>query len=203
MINLNGNNNMKFNFIAVIAAMLISGAASAQHVNIGIKGGVNLYNIHNDNGTKYDMKVGYNIGLLGHIHLGSQFAMQPELVFSTQGAKYKIANTNAELNLNYINIPLLFQYMFDNGFRLEAGPQLGFLVSAKSKVGNTSTDIKNNFNAVDIGLGVGMSYVNPPSGFGFDIRYNVGLNDISENSSVKTSNRGAQIGVFYLFSNRS
>lgn len=194
---------MKIYFIAAMAAILITGSVTAQNINIGIKGGLNLYNINSDNNGSYDTKIGFHLGLLGHIHLADQLGLQPELVFSTQGAKFKSGNIDAELNLNYINVPLLFQYMFDNGFRLQAGPQLGFLVGAKVKVGNTDTDVKDDFNSVDVGLGLGMSYVHPASGFGFDARYNLGLSNISDSGTGTSTNRGFQIGVFYLFKHKS
>jgi len=190
---------MKIYVSLVMAVLLIAVTANAQHVNIGIKGGLNLYNIKNDNGVKYDTKAGFNLGLIGHIHLDKQFAIQPELVYSGQGAKYNADGTEVKLNLGYINVPVLFQYMFDNGFRIEAGPQIGFLISAKSEANNNSVDVKNNLKSVDAGLGVGVSYVNPSSGFGIDGRYNIGLSNINENSSVKSMNRGFQLGVFYLF----
>ena len=193
---------MKFLLSVAIAAILMTTQANAQHVNIGVKGGLNLYNIHNSNGTEYDTKAGVNLGLLGHIHLAKHVAFQPELVYSAQGAKYTIGGTETKINLNYINVPLLVQYMFDNGFRLEAGPQIGFLASANSKTGSVKTDIKDNLKTVDVGLGFGISYVHPPTGFGVDLRYNLGLTDINENSSVKSTNRGVQLGVFYLFNHK-
>jgi hypothetical protein len=183
---------MKF-LISLITVVLISGVASAQHgnspkghVNLGIKGGINLYKIASDDNTNYDQILGYNFGLLGHIHLNSQWAVQPELVYSRQGAK----NAGTEYNLDYINVPVLFQYMFDNGFRLEAGPQLGFLVMA---------DNKENLNSIDAGVGFGASYVVPSTGFGIDVRYNLGLSNINKDDAVKSTNRGFQLGVFYIF----
>ena len=179
---------MKF-FIGLIAAILITGVASAQHgnspsghINLGIKAGLNMYNIHNDNNTKYDLRTGYHFGLLGHIHINSQWAVQPELVYSAEGAKNH--------NLDYINVPVLLQYMFDNGFRIQAGPQVGFLVSG---------DNKADYNSIDFALSLGVSYVVPSTGFGIDLRYNHGLNDISKSSDVKSTNRGIQLGLFYIF----
>ena len=193
---------MKYYFSVAIAAILMVGTASAQHVNLGIKGGLNLYNLHNDNGVKYDTKAGFNAGLLGHIHLAPQLALQPEIVYSAQGAKYTNAGIESKTQLGYINVPVLLQYMFDNGFRLEAGPQVGFLINAKSETGNVKTDIKDQLKKVDFGLGAGVSYVHSPSGFGVDARYNLGLSKINENGANKVSNRGAQIGVFYMFKHK-
>lgn len=192
---------MKFYLIALMAVFLISGSAAAQHANFGIKGGLNFYNINNDNDVEYDMKTGFHLGALAHFHLGGQWALQPEIYFSTQGAKSP-TNSDASLNLNYINVPVLFQYMFDNGFRIQAGPQIGLLVSAKSEVGDTKTDVKEDLKGIDAGVALGMSYVHPPSGFGVDARYNLGLANINDAGDVKSTNRGFQVGVFYLFGHR-
>lgn len=187
---------MKF-LIGLITAILITGIASAQHgnapeghVSLGIKGGMNFYNINNDNDIKYDQRTGYHFGLLGHIHIGNQFAVQPELLYSAQGAR----NENTEYNLAYINVPLLLQYMFDNGFRLQAGPQLGFLVSSENL---------NDLNPIELGISYGVSYVVPSTGFGIDLRYNIGLTNINESGDVKSTNRGLQLGVFYIFGHNS
>ena len=196
---------MKF-LTGLMTAILITGVASAQHgnapaghVSLGIKGGVNVYNVHNDNDTKYDSKAGFHFGLLGHIHFDSNFAIQPEIVYSAQGAK----NGDTKYNLDYLNVPVLFQYMFDNGFRIQAGPQLGFLISAKSKNNNDNTDIKDYYKPIDFGASIGASYVFPPTGFGIDVRYNLGLSNINKDSDVNSTNRGLQLGIFYIFGKNS
>ena len=190
---------MKLYLSVAVAAILVTATAKAQDFNIGIKGGLNIYNINNNYGAKYDNLVGFNLGLIGHIHLAKQLALQPELVYSAQGAKFTSNGVETKIKLGYINVPILLQYMFDNGFRLEAGPQFGFLVNAKAKTPNSTADIKNNFKKVDVGLGFGIGYVNPESNFGIDARYNLGLSNINENTSTKSTNRGFQVGVFYLF----
>ena len=193
---------MKIYLTAAMAALLMAGTVSAQNVNIGIKAGLNVYNISNNNNVEYDAKPGFHAGLIGHIHLARQFALQPEIVYSSQGAKYDVSNVETKLKRNYINVPVLFQYMFDNGFRLQAGPQVGFLINAENETNNTSVDVKDNLKGVDFGIGAGVGYVHPPSGFGVDARYNFGLSDVNDNSSVKSTNRGFQLGVFYLFKHK-
>ena len=193
---------IKFYLVMTMAAILLSLTSSAQHVNLGIKGGLNLYNIGNDNSSKYDMKTGFHLGLLGHIHLDRSIAVQPELVYSSQGAKYTSSGVEYKLKLGYINVPVMLQYMFDNGFRLEAGPQLGFLINAESESNNNSITVKNNFKTVDFGVGLGAGYIKPSSGFGVDLRYNAGLSNINKNGPVKSTNSGFQLGVFYQFKHK-
>jgi len=200
---------MKFLFL-LLTAILITGAASAQninspkgHINFGIKGGANFYNINNDNNVTYDSKIGFNLGILGHIHVAKHFALQPEIQYSTQGAKYTDDNGNNTYKLNYINVPVLLQYMWDNGFRLQAGPQAGILVSAKAENNGITGDIKNSFKPLDLGVSFGASYIHPSTGVGIDARYNLGLSNINENSDVKSTNRGFQLSLFYIFGHRS
>ncbi len=191
---------MKFYLITIIAMLCMAvGTASAQNINIGTKIGLNSYTINNDSGPGFDSKFGIHAGLLGHIHLSEQFAIQPELVYSMQGAK----SGNTNFNLDYINVPVLVQYMFDSGFRIQAGPQIGFLVRAKAENNNGSVDIRDDFKSIDAGLSFGASYIHTPTSFGIDARYNLGLSDISENSGVQSNSRGLQIGIFYLFDHRN
>lgn len=193
---------MKRYLSTAIIILLASASLHAQNVNIGIKGGLNLYTISSESDINYDMKAGFHAGLVGHIHFTKHFALQPELLYSTEGAKYSFLNIPYTLNLNYVNVPVMFQYMFNNGFRLEAGPQVGFLVSAKSETNNTKTDVKNNFKKVDFALVTGIGYVHAPSGWGADARFNFGMGNINDNSSVKYMNQGFQFGLFYLFNHR-
>ncbi len=193
---------MKLLLFTALSILFIGNEVNAQHTNIGIKGGLNAFTIKTDNDGNLDTKIGYHIGLIGHIHISDQFALQPELVYSVQGTQYTEAGEEFNLNLNYINVPLMFQYMFDNGFRLQAGPQLGFLASANVEVNDNDTDVKDSFESVDLSLGIGASYVNPSSNFGVDVRYNAGFTNINK-SDNEAFNRGFQVGVFYLFKHKS
>lgn len=191
-------------YLAILAFLTVTGGfVNAQSVNIGIKGGLNSYTIGGDDTEDIDGKLGYNVGLLGHIHLSERFGLQPEIVYSTQGAKADDGSGDVKISLDYINVPVLFQYMYDNGFRIQAGPQVGFLTSAKAKADGVTVDLDDSFNTIDFGLSVGASYVHPPSGFGVDARYNLGLSNINEDDASKNYNRGFQVGIFYLFNHKS
>lgn len=190
---------MRNYFNALVMTVMVTGSLSAQHMNIGVKGGLNVYNVTNN--SEFNQKAGLHLGLLGHAHLSDHFSLQPELFYSSQGAKF--GNSSNRLNLDYLNVPVLLQYMFDNGFRLQAGPQVGFLVNAKRVVGENRVDVKDDYKNLDLALSVGASYVHPPTGFGIDVRYNHGLSNISENAANDFKNRGFQLGVFYLFNHRN
>lgn len=192
---------MKFYLMVAIAAIFMVNTVSAQDVHIGFKGGLNVYNINTDDNYSFDSKLGLHAGLLGHIHITDRFAIQPEVMYSGQGARYQ--NFNSRLNLHYVNVPVLFQLMFGNGFRIHAGPQAGFLIKAKFKNDDVSLDYTDNYKTLDLGLSLGGSYLHTASGFGIDARYTHGLSNINDSGSTRTSNRGFQLGLFYLFGHRS
>src|SRR5689334_6026183 len=168
---------MKRVIISAVMLLLIKGAF-AQHVEYGIKGGVNFSNIANDAADNdADTKTGFHLGGLAHIHLTRAFAVQPEIVYSTQGAEY----SDGKLKLNYINVPILAQYMFGDGFRLQTGPQVGILTTSSWKSGHSEADV-DNFSNADLGWVFGASYVGH-SGLGVDARYNMGLTDVTKSGS--------------------
>ena len=170
----------------------------AQHTNFGIKAGYNSSSVQISDGADYDSKSGLHIGGLAHIHISSHFAVQPELVYSCQGGE----SGNTKLKLSYINVPVLAQYMVNDGFRLQTGPQVGFLVTAKQKIGNVEVDVDDTFNAVDFSWVFGAGYIFS-SGLGIDVRYNLGLNNISDDSDFEAKNRVFQAGLFYQFKNKT
>ena len=95
----------------------------------------------------------------------------------------------------------MIQYMFDNGFRIEAGPYVGFLLGAKDvSASGTEVEAKDDYKKVDAGLGLGLNYLSY-SGFGVGGRYNIGLANINDRIGSKIQNRVFQLSVFYMFDN--
>jgi len=176
----------------ILFAILCSSFIFAQHsTQFGIKGGVNFSALHVDQQSSTH-RTGINAGVLAHIHLNSHFALQPEAMYSSQGAEY---TDNVKTKLHYINVPVLVQYMFGKGVRLQTGPQVSFLTSAETKTPVAEIDGNNVFKKTDFAWSVGAGYLTGP-GLGFDVRYNLGLTDISKNNA-DLKNRVWQVGIFY------
>lgn len=182
--------------IAASALLFAWGAQAQMRPHFGIKAGMNASELHGNN-ISNKTKIGFHAGALAHIHGdGSQWALQPEVMYSLEGAKNKNDNDNA-LDMHKINVPILVQYMFDNGFRVEAGPQVDFLVGAKYN----GTDVKDNYKSAGLSIPVGVGYLTR-SGLGFDARYNFGVTDWRDNTDVgsKLTGNNFQFGLFYQFS---
>lgn len=168
----------------------------AQETSFGLKAGFNSSSVKVKDGTDYDSKSGFHAGGLAHIHINKHFAVQPELVFSMQGGE----RTNSRLSLDYLNIPVALQYMAGEGFRLQTGPQLGFLLSAESKFGDLEVDVDDVYSTVDFSWLFGAGYIFS-SGLGIDARFNLGISNISDDTDFEARNRVFQVGLFYQFGN--
>jgi len=187
----------KLFLIAFIAMIAVS--ANAQ---FGLKGGLNLANLGGDDVDDEGKKalVGFYGGVFYNIACGETFSVQPELVYSGQGAKYEEFGIEAKIVLSYINLTPLARFNTSSGFFVGVGPQLGFLLSAKGKVdGQDDEDIKDQLKGIDIGGAIAAGY-ELENGFGFYARYNHGFTTISDNSDEKVFNRVFQVGVRYSFS---
>jgi Outer membrane protein beta-barrel domain len=139
----------------------------------------------------------------------SGFALQPEAVFSGQGglSSYNSGGYyyNFTTNLVYLNIPVLLQYQFRRGWRIETGPQFGLLLSASDynyyDQGGT-VDRKSIYHKSDFSWAFGGGFITR-SGFGIDARANIGLSDINSDTNPgedeNMNNDVFQLGAFYQF----
>lgn len=184
--------------ISLLALTLMSGIVLfAQTATFGIKGGLNVASLSNIQGGS--SRLGYHAGFLLHVHATPQFAVQPEFLYSSQGAKYTTSNAEHNLDLGYLNVPVLLQYMAGSGFRLETGPQLGFLVNVDDKLNGTSTGFfsSSDFKKTDVSWAIGAGYEGR-SGLGIDARYNLGLSNINNYGTTTIHNNVFQVGLFYM-----
>ena len=142
----------------------------------------------------------FYIGGLVEIKVREKFSVQPEIVYSSQGTKFK-SDSNFSLQLDYINIPVMMKYLVTKGFSIEAGPQIGFLTAATFTDGTVTVTDKDNFSTTDFSLGFGAGY-DITENFNLGVRYNAGLTKVNKNSTPGFSdikNSVFQIGAAYKF----
>jgi hypothetical protein len=183
--------------IVLIAVVLIAGFVSQAQIKFGVKAGANISMWGGDDAEDLKSKFGFHAGAIVNIPVNTMFSVQPEVLYSAEGAKSEDVGGDTHYNLNYINIPVLFQYNNPSGFYAELGPQIGLLMSAKAKNGDDEEDIKEFLKGSNFSLAVGAGF-KTKSGFGFGVRYSLGLSSISDDSDgdIKQSNLG--FGIFYL-----
>jgi hypothetical protein len=176
----------KMLFVLVCAAVSVTTQAQ---LSVGAKGGVNFTSIVGDDVSGYKMKTGIHLGGYVNVPVTGPFSVQPELYFSTQGAKWKGGGTT---QLSYLQIPVLAKFTSASGFFGETGPQLGFLMSAKDKSDGEKEDIKEFLKSSDFSWAFGAGY-QVTDKVGAYARYNLSLSKLYD----EEKNSMIQVGVKY------
>lgn len=197
---------MKKLFLAAVMAVFTLSNVNAQEVKFGAKAGVNFASLKYKSKSagvevKPDGLTSFHVGAVAELGLSDKFAIQPELVYSVQGATTKVLNKEVKTQLSYLNLPIMAKYFVAEGISVELGPQIGFLMSAKNKSGSDSQDFKDSVKGIDFGLGFGAGY-RLENGLNFGARYNIGMSDISDSedmTDVSIKNNVIQISVGYFF----
>lgn len=163
-------------------------------VQFGLKAGLNSCILSGDTDNK--SLISFHAGGFVNIPVSEKFCIQPELLYSLQGEKGK--SVDATLNNDYLNIPVMVKFYAADKFTIEAGPQIGFLLSAKAKYAGQTFDTKQYYNTTDFSLCFGL---------GFDItdnllvnaRYNAGLSNLDKSGNQTIKNSVFQLGLGYKF----
>jgi hypothetical protein len=173
--------------ILVLAVFLVTAmSAEAQIVKFGIKGGANFAKLDGDN-IDSKMITSFHAGIAAEIKALPILAIQPELLYSSQGAKVEGQD---DIKLDYVSVPVLAKfYILPSILSLDAGPQFSFLVSDNL---DSAVESKSFDMAIAGGLGVNLG----KHLFG-QARYVVGLTETTKDSGVK--NNVFQLSVGYFF----
>lgn len=188
--------------------------SSKSDIKVGVKFGMNVSTIAGD-GENIDPAVAFHGGAVVEFPVSEKFSVQPELVYSMQGAKSSGIlevdgtpyNVKEHLKLSYLNIPVMAKYYVTPEFSVLAGPQLGFLTSAKDKIkfddgegnsGSDNVDVKDVFKSIDVafGFGLGYSFIKQINA---EIRYNVGLSNIADDGDSNMQNNVLQVSLGFRF----
>lgn len=109
------------------------------------------------------------------------------------------AKKNGHLNLAYINIPILTNIYITDGLAVKAGIQAGIPISSKAKYDGVSATTKTlgiGGAQFDLAIPIGLSY-QFNYGFLVDLRYNIGLTRVFEDT--KAYNSVLQLTVGWRF----
>jgi hypothetical protein len=116
-----------------------------------------------------------NSRLIGHF-----ITLRTEIGFYSKGGTYTGAGAAfSETNLSYVAAPALLLQTKIGFLKAYAGPQMGFLITAKSKTGNLEQDVKNTFKTTELSGVIGAE-MNLPLRLMAGVRYNFGISNVSE-----------------------
>ena len=188
----------------MILVLIAAGSAmfASAQIQFGVKAGYNLTNLTiSPSQPGFSSKSDFSAGVLASIPLLASCSLQPEIMYSGQGASFSDSSATGKLNYSYLNVPVLFKYQHSSGLFLETGPQVGFLLSAKATSDGQSADTKSSTQSVDFAWAFGLGF-KLPLGLGIDARYNLGLTNLSKgdiSSEGTAKNSVFQFGLFFMF----
>ena len=191
----------------------LASSAQGQTIRYGLKAGVSLARLTNYNVTGSRNQVGATAGLMADAALSEKLSLHPELLFSQKGHRFEGSGpggfkSSDTFRFNYLDLPVLLRLKFSNFFA-EAGPQAGYLLSAKvthTQSDNTmppltyTSDRTSSTRRFDVGYVLGVGY-QLRERWELGARYNGSILGISSGSSGGTQPRNSvfQFQAGYLF----
>ena len=176
--------------------------ARHKKLNFGIKAGGSYTDLGTSkNNVRVSGHYKYHYGIFLETQLSKKFRFQPELVYSKQGGVGDTFSFNIFYNntiaINYLNLPLMFEFFPLERFYLSFGPQIGFLLD--SNVQRTGT-IYDDIKGMDFSFGLGTGFDFKKWGIG--LRFNKGLTDITPEPNIsvndrKVNNSVLQLSIYY------
>jgi len=150
--------------------------------------------------VKPGWKPGLFIGGQYNQPLGSKIGIQGEVLIAQKGSSSKLSGSRGKTTLTYLNIPVLFSFSPTERLFLHAGPELGILLSERTKNSNNSADVKKFYENLDKGIAFGAN-VNIVKSVFINLRFVKGLEGITE--YILTDNFGNIIATKKGGSNNS
>ncbi|MES2680522.1 MAG: porin family protein [Bacteroidota bacterium] len=122
--------------------------------------GLNGCQIHGDNYSGYD-KAGIFAGIAVNASLNQKISFDLGFYFSQKGARH---NQNPEkgdysyyrVNLNYIDMPLLFRYHLNSIYFISMGPSMAYLIDYKEENERGDWTGVYKFNKFETGINFGL-----------------------------------------------
>ena len=190
--------------IALLIALTIFGLTQANAQNFGFKGGYNYSSFNGEVAKDNTLKglSGFYVGALLELPLGDVLSLQPEVIYSRQGAAWEKdynvpilgkGSLKNDLRLDYLNIPVMAKVNLGPLF-LQGGVQFGFLVgkpeTSSTVNGRRITEEvdKDAYASFDFGVGAGLG-VNLNQHFFIEARYTHSLTNAldPDNNSLKNA----------------
>jgi len=181
-------------------ALAASGAAQAQRVRLGLKGGPSYTTVVGQHVAGAASKWGFHGGVLVNVKLSDQLSLQPEVLYSQKGTK-GAADSN-RINLNYVDLPVLLRVATGlGGLFIEVGPQLGYLAGSDASIGSrtplarVTADFAGSYPPFDLGYATGFGY-QLANGLGLGLRYNGGFTHVLKGATADDTARNSAFQLY-------
>lgn len=214
--------------LAVILVYSLQGNAQVQY-GIQANGVMSTASISEDEGeTTKDAKYGFGAGVFAEFNISPNFSIKPSLNFVQKGVEVKSSYSDSEVSmeqdidarLNFLEVPVLFNYKPTTSFFIGAGPSFGYGLSGKLKGSFSYEDDTEEisetfdidafkdaeedgggFKRFDFGLTAAAGYY-VTQNLSVNAGYTYGLSNLADDSEETTNeykNRSFTVGLGYRF----
>jgi hypothetical protein len=123
---------MKRSFIGFCFWMIGVSSFGQNSFSIGAKGGLNFSSLIAGSGLgeSFSFTKNFHAGLFVSYRVRN-VAIQPEFIFSQQGATGRFNNQSLNTSYQFFNVPVIVKYYFGKYFNVQVGPQIGVLLKAR------------------------------------------------------------------------
>ena len=184
--------SIKFKFLIIFIFSVI--ILNAQEFYGGITAGMTASQVAGDVCSGYD-KAGLYAGVYANLKVSKKSVFQLEIDYIQKGSRLVPKEENGyqlyKLNLQYIDVPVLYKYIISKRFTVEIGPVYGVFIK-KYEEANFSNELAGKpFNTHNLSVVVGMYYYITDN-FMFNLRSSNSVIPIREHTSGATRffNRG-------------
>jgi hypothetical protein len=178
----------------ILSALVIPISLIAQDNRTGIKGGLNVSNLYIDDVSDESLRPGFHIGVFTQLPISETFVIQPEVLYSTKGARATYDTDVIDLegeysfNLNYVDVPVLATFKLGESANIQVGPYVSYLtnagVSTDGDIVEGASDLgRDHFSTIDYGLSAGFEL--NFSAVTVGTRYNYGLNQVADSEAAE------------------
>ena len=197
---------MKKHTVLILFVFLLAGRmGTAQNLSFGPMAGLNVTTLSGKDNTS--SKAGLLAGGFFNYSSKNWFGVGVQFLYNQMGAK--LDAPTEEINLNYLQVPVLFTYYFSGqnapgSFRPKVfvGPHVNFLLNAKNKQGSDLNPNNLYYKNTELGvtLGGGFNYaLANQMWINVDARYGIGLTDATQAPITDITNRGLGLTVGLSF----
>jgi len=127
------------------------------YARAGFKGGISYSGVLGDI-DNVGGRVRVHLGALVEYPVSSNFFIQGELLYSSQGYTREVNNTKQKISLNYISLPILAKFYVTPPLSIETGLQASLLSNVRNEDLDDNDPFFDSFNNLDISWIIGAGY---------------------------------------------
>ena len=147
--------------ILPILLIVFSLSGFSQNITGRFTGGLTASQVSGDKSAKFN-KVGFVVGPGAYIPFNDQMGISIDLLYIQKGSRKPFTErdpTFYKLILNYVEVPFLFKYVFNEKTHFQLGPSFATLIKSQEEDGYGVIGSEIPFKNIELALQVGIDFM--------------------------------------------